>query len=350
MTRIVHTGDMHLDSPFVALPPRVAEIRKTEQRQTFLRIIEDTRKMGADILCIAGDVFDSRFVSPSTIEFLVEAFREIHDTPVLIAPGNHDFLAPDSPYKSVNFGENVHVFGDTLSMLQLGETTVYGKGFSSRFAQSSFLPGERLQTEKGSSILLMHGDVGTESDYNPLPEKALAETGVSYAALGHVHSFSGFQRAGTVCYAYSGIPEARHFDEPVRGGYICGEVGADGVDLSFVEIGKRRNITLSVDVAPYASSEGLLDAIRAQLSKENLYKIVLFGQAKRGLYPDAVKLAEALMADCLYCKVEDATAAALPAEESLLEKLFVERLSGRTDEIAQKAIKAGLGALRRSKK
>ncbi len=346
MTRIVHTGDIHLDSPFVSLPPRVAEIRKAEQRQTFLRIIEDTKAIGADMLLIAGDLFDSRFVSPSTIEFLVEAFREIQDTPVLIAPGNHDFLAPDSPYKSVNFGENVHVFGGTLTAIQIGETKVYGQGFFSRFVKSSFLPEERLQTEKGTSILLMHGDLGTESDYNPLPEKTLAQTGVSYAALGHVHSFSGFQHADAVCYAYPGIPEPRHFDEPMRGGYIRGEVGADGADLSFVEVGKRQNITLSVDVAPYASSEALLDAIRAELSRENLYKIVLSGQAERGFYPDAGKIAEALMQDSFYCKAEDMTTMAFPPEESLLEKLFMERLSARTDEVGQKAIKAGLAALR----
>ena len=74
MVRIVHTGDMHFDSPFAGLSPHVAACRKEEQSKTFLRIIKAVKENAADMLLIAGDVFDSRFISASTASFLREAF------------------------------------------------------------------------------------------------------------------------------------------------------------------------------------------------------------------------------------------------------------------------------------
>ncbi len=350
MVRIVHTGDMHFDSPFRALPASVAQLRKEEQRETFLRIVETVREKEADLLLLSGDVFDSRYVSPDTVSFLKEAFASIPKTAVLIAPGNHDFLAADSPYTQTDFGENVHIFGAQLESVEVGEAVVYGIGFGSRFQKESALPPFRMHKGDKIGILLMHGDVSSESEYNPIAPAALSESGVSYVALGHVHSFSGFCRAGDTVYAYPGIPEGRHFDEET-GGFIYGEIDESGANLSFVPVAKRKNCTMEVSVTDISSTTALLQKIRKALVRENLYKIVLTGEMDSTMYIDTAFLEKELAVDCLYIKVKDKTTLRKEAgEESLLARRFKERLAGRDDETAKLATRLGLQALGRQKR
>ncbi len=351
MVRIVHTGDMHFDSPFAGLSPHVAALRKEEQRKTFIRIIKAVKDTAADMLLIAGDVFDSRFVSASTASFLREAFAEIRETPILISPGNHDFLSADSLYNTVDFGQNVHVFGSTLSSIQIGECTVYGYGFAERFIHESALPDTFLHSGDTVGILLMHGDVSNQSDYNPIPPHTLASSGLHYAALGHVHTYSGLLKAGNTLYAYPGIPEGRHFDEPGHGGFIMGEISGEGADLSFVPASKRDNITLSVDVSDFSTIEGIRNRIKEELCPDHLYKVVLTGHKDPRLYIDTVSLAESLSEFCMFVKILDKTGMCTnEGAESLLEKRFQERLLGKDDEISRRALLMGLSAFGRQKK
>lgn len=350
MVRIVHTGDMHFDSPFAALPPAVARVRKEEQKNTFLRIIEATRAYNADMLLIAGDMFDSRFVSADTIAFLKKCFLEIRDTAVFVAPGNHDFLTPDSPYFLTDFGENVHIFKDTLEAVEVKDAVVYGYGFAKRFLYDSVLHDGRLHTGEKAGILVLHGDIASESDYNPISSSGLSETGITYAALGHIHAYSGICKAGNTTYAYCGIPEGRHFDESGVGGFIKGEIEGEKADLTFVPVATRQNVTLEVDITGLDSLESVRKKISALLEKENLYKIVLCGAVSNTMYADTESLRKMLEDDCFYLKIEDHTKLSHPEEDSLLAKLFIQRLEGMGDAVSQKALKMGLEALRGARK
>ncbi len=347
MIRFVHTGDMHFDSPFAALPSSVARVRKEEQKRAFLRIIEAVKEYRADMLLISGDMFDAQYVSADTVSFLKKCFLEIRDVAVFVAPGNHDFLSEDSPYKRVDFGENVHIFGETLERVEREEAVIYGFGFPSRFVTESPLPKEGIHTGEKPGILLMHGDVGTESDYNPISPAILSKSGFLYAALGHIHTYSGIFCAGDVAYAYPGIPEGRHFDEPEKGGFILGEITGGELKLEFIPVAFRQNVTLEVDVSDLATLDAVEDKIRALLQKENLYKIVLCGEISNTMFLDTQALSKRLDGACLYLKITDNTTLCRQEEASLLEKRFVERLSTRGDAVAKEALRLGLSALRR---
>ncbi len=350
MVRIVHTGDMHFDSPFAALPPAVARLRKEEQRNTFLRILEAVRDYRADMLLIAGDMFDSRFVSAETIAFLREGFSGLSETAVFISPGNHDFLTEDSPYLTAALGKNVHLFRGNMEAVEVGDAVVYGYGFSTRFIKESVLRSRLHEGEK-AGILLLHGDIAAESDYNPISSSSLAESGVTYAALGHIHTFSGFSRAGETTYAYCGIPEGRHFDEEGKGGFIRGEISGKEAKMEFVPVAKRQNVTLEIDVTGLCSMEAVQRKIRDALSPENLYKIVLCGKIPNTMYIDTALLQKELAEECLYVKIQDKTGIdGDAAGESLLEKLFAKRLSERDDPVGKMALRLGMEALRRQKR
>ncbi|MBQ7036774.1 MAG: DNA repair exonuclease [Clostridia bacterium] len=350
MIRFIHAADMHFDSPFAGLPQSVARVRKEEQKRTFMRIIEATREKKADMLLLAGDIFDSGFVSRDTVSFLKQCFSEIEDTAVFVVPGNHDFLHADSPYKTVDFGRNVHIFGEEPETYQVREATVYGFGFSQRYISESILPRVGMHQEEGPGILLVHGEVGYESDYHPISVGAIAESGLSYVALGHIHDYSGILYAGETAYAYPGVPEKRHFDEAGIGGYIYGEIDGERANYEFVPVGQRDNVTIHVDISGVSSLDAVEDKIRNLLEKQNLYKVVLQGEVPPTMFIDTKALAKRLEGDCLYIKIKDETAPMREEEASLLEKLFVARLSERDDDAAKEAMRLGLEALRRQKR
>lgn len=350
MVKIVHTADMHFDSPFAALPMGVARLRKEELLGTFQRMIDFIKENNVEILLIAGDVFDSNYVSSDTLHFLKQSFAQIPDVGVFISPGNHDFLYAESPYKTVNFGANVFVFSQEFEKVTFKGIDIYGCGFSSRYCNNSLLPSDFRHEGENPGILLMHGEIGANSDYNPVWESLLENSLLSYAAFGHIHAYSGIQSAGKTRYAYSGTPEGRYFDEGNVCGFIYGEISEDNMALSFVPIAKRQNITLEIDVTDAGSIDAIIKKVKENISVENLYKIILYGNISEKLYIDTALLQKELSDSCLYIKIKDSTNSLYDgAEESYLEKLFIDKLKGQNDEIALLAIKYGLEALRRTK-
>ena len=54
MVKIIHTADIHLDSPFSLLDVQKAQMRKNELRETFSSIVKLAESEKADIMMIAN--------------------------------------------------------------------------------------------------------------------------------------------------------------------------------------------------------------------------------------------------------------------------------------------------------
>ena len=77
MAKIIHTADIHLDAPFSLLDVQTAQMRKNELRETFSSIVQLAESEKADIMIIAGDLFDSGFVTKETTALLASLFSSI---------------------------------------------------------------------------------------------------------------------------------------------------------------------------------------------------------------------------------------------------------------------------------
>jgi len=95
MLKILHTGDIHLDTPFSRLDARRGEIRRGELRTSFISMMQYAKENGVDMILIAGDLFDSEYVTRESMALLTREFSRF-GKPVVIAPGNHDCIAPGS--------------------------------------------------------------------------------------------------------------------------------------------------------------------------------------------------------------------------------------------------------------
>ena len=74
MAKIFHCADLHLDSPFEALPGALAAQRRQEQRALLRSLPELARQNGAEILLLPGDLLDSDSAYGETARLLSDVF------------------------------------------------------------------------------------------------------------------------------------------------------------------------------------------------------------------------------------------------------------------------------------
>jgi DNA repair exonuclease SbcCD nuclease subunit len=98
--KFLHLADCHLDAPFVELGQLLnkSNARRYELKETFDKAIELAKQEKVDAIFIAGDFFEQKYVTKSTINFLNSKFMEIPNIQVFISPGNHDPFINNSYY------------------------------------------------------------------------------------------------------------------------------------------------------------------------------------------------------------------------------------------------------------
>lgn len=272
--KILHTADWHLDSSFAGFPEQQRRRLKEEQRRLPGRIADLCRREDCDILLLAGDIFDGE-PTRETLENLKETLAQC-GVPVLIAPGNHDFCGPGSPWLEEKWPQNVFVFiGETLESVSiLGlDVRIYGAGFRSTDC-GSLLEDFQAEGEEKYCIAVLHGDpTQKHSPYNPVTNAQVRDSGLDYLALGHIHKAGAFHSGSTLC-AWPGCPMGRGWDETGEKG-VCIVTLAEEASVQAVSLEGLRFFDLEVDIGsdPVAALEDALPAAAG----EDFYRISLTG-------------------------------------------------------------------------
>ena len=302
MLKIIHTADVHLDSAFSGISDSgKMAVRREDMRTSFSRIVDMAKQ--ADFLLIAGDLFDGALITHTTLDFLKQQFAKISDTPVFICAGNHDAFTEDSVYKNFDFGENVHVFGHGAECVETEKADIYGISFSNANVEKTLLSQFQIKHPDKINILVMHANLAGEG-YNPIRLQEIADSGMDYIALGHIHKTSGLSKQGGTYFAYPGCPEGRGFDETGEKGVLALELAKGEVKATFVPVQERMYIEEKVDITGLASYEDITEKIKSVLCGANhIYRIVLCGAAA---FPvDTAVLKEKI--DGFYVTVRDHT-------------------------------------------
>ena len=333
MARILHTADLHLDAAFTGLTGERAALRRARQRELLREIVDLANREGAEVLLMAGDLFDGKNAYSETVSALAEELARCRAR-VFIAPGNHDAYHSMSPYRAVRLPKNVHLFKTgEIESVDISELNlcVHGAAFTSSDCEGSLLRNFRAPQDGRIHVMVMHGAV-TEgvTKYNAIREEDIRASGLSYLALGHVHSFDRVHRAGVTAYAYCGCPEGRGFDECGDKGVLLGDVSLGGADMEFYSTAKYRYSEISLHLS---EGEDALSALLRELPERDefgLYRVELHGEH------DAVDTAsvEASLADRYgYISVTDRTVSPRPIwegeEQDTLRGAFLRGLHKR---------------------
>ena len=283
MVKFLHAADLHLDSPFAALDPARASLRRQEQRQLITEICRLCREQNCSLLLLPGDLFDGRRVYLDTLDVLRDELSEC-GAEVFIAPGNHDPVGRTSPYLNQAWPENVHIFTNARIesfVLREPACVVHGAAFTAA-EMPPMLRDFRVPEEYKDYVnfMVLHGDAAqADSPYNPIAKDEIAQSGLTYLALGHTHLRGGPQTAGGTVYAWPGCPMGRGFDETGEKGVYIGTVEENAVDLRFVPLSGRRYEILRVEAGDDPRAK-ILEAIPEDCSND-ICRIVLTGESER---------------------------------------------------------------------
>lgn len=358
MLTFLHAADLHLDSPFHALPPDRAAERRQEQRQILTRLADTVRETGAQVVFLCGDLFDDQRARPETLQMLYQTLEEM-EAQVFLSPGNHDPFGDDSPYAKVAWPAHVHIFKtpepERVALPALG-VAVYGSAFTGPYRMDGPLAGFHAQEEDLAAFGCFHGDRSSaHSRYGPVTHEEIAASGLTYLALGHSHTASGLRRAGRTYYAWPGCTEGRGFDERGEKGVYVGQLEGGQVTLDFVALAHRRYLTPSIDITgrdPLQAVASLISTSRP----EDILRISLTGTRDPDNEPDLAALT-ALASSFFYsADLQDETTLSQSLwarmEEDTLTGLFLRNMARRIREAApeeapllERAVRFGLAAL-----
>ena len=98
MIKILHTADMHLDSPFTLMDSSLSEARRADLRSAFSALMMYVKDNKIDILLIAGDMFEHEYATKETVAMVIREFEKLPECRFVISPGNHDFYSSRSVY------------------------------------------------------------------------------------------------------------------------------------------------------------------------------------------------------------------------------------------------------------
>lgn len=350
MLNVIHAADLHLDSPFSGLPPEQAAQRREELRQLPDRLADLANEKQADLVLLAGDLFDGARCTRETVQRLSRALGRIH-APVFIAPGNHDPYTSDSPYAQPVWPDNVHIFTSPLPqkvVLEALGCTVYGAAFTREHPEQGPLDHFCADEDRGLRFMVAHGNTLGE-DYGGITPAQIRTSGLSYLALGHIHQCSGLQQTGDTFWAYPGCPEGRGFDETGDKGVLHVTLDGQRVQAQFLSLCRRRYEILDVDVT---NADDLLSCVEQALpaqTREHIFRVRLTGQAEL-VSAQLERLAETLSPRFYSLELQDHTRAPQRvwerAGEDSLTGLFLAAMAGQPEsELRELAVRFGLSAL-----
>ena len=276
--KILHSADFHLDTPFQGRTAEETAYLKQALLSVPAKVAKCRREEGCDLVLLAGDLFDGA-PTRASIEALQSALEEM-EVPVFIAPGNHDFLTPDSPYLTRKWPKNVHIFtSDTIQSVVIPELDcrIYGAGYKSMDCRG-LLEGFHIQGDEKYHVAVLHGDpTQLRSPYCPVTARQVEESGLDYLALGHIHAGGSFRAGETLC-AWPGSPMGRGYDELNEKGVLVTAL-KDTATARFEILDTARFFDMEVNVC--GDPKAALEAALPPAGNKHFYRITLTGTARQ---------------------------------------------------------------------
>ena len=272
--KIIHAADLHIDSPLRGLDRyegAPVERLRGATRRALENLVALCIEERADVLLLAGDVFDGSWKDYSTGLFFVAQMARLREAnvPVVIVRGNHD--AASSVVKALRLPANVHELSsrkpETHELRDAG-IAVHGQSFSQRITTEDLAARYPDRVPGLFNIGLLHTSIdGREGHepYAPTSIETMRSKGYDYWALGHVHAREIVSSDPYI--VYPGNLQGRH----------ARETGAKGASVITVEGNVVQSVEhraldvfrwelVTVDAGPATDAQEVVDLVRAGLA------------------------------------------------------------------------------------
>lgn len=365
MIKLLHTADVHLDSPFPSLGEK-EDVRRNDFVRTFERLLNLAIKNEVDFFLVAGDLFNAPTPSSFTIGKVQSGLKRLTErgiVPVLL-PGTHDHVSQaNSVYRRYEFPGAIILdtpFVQTPVVVEKRGQQIcfYGFGLSS-FESEDPLPSLTRKYPEGIHIGLLHGSRKGSPEWK-YRKKDLAFTladlkswRLDYVALGHYHNFEILSENSRILACYPGSPEGKKFGENGFRHVALVTVDDGGAHVENPAVNTRTLQEQVLDLSGFADRETVRDAILSLADANTLLRLTLEGILESPLDLEllhaqvcdsffhlelldrtslfdshfAYRIAdEETVRGCFVRRVRNLMANSSPEEKNLLEKAFREVL------------------------
>ena len=269
--RFVHAADLHIDAPMRNVPTgsgHELEQFRLATRRAFRNVVTYCIDQSADLLLLAGDIFDGEIRDARGSLYFSEMLGELAQAGCRVAMvlGNHD--SPETLGRALTLPEgSVKLFSgdqpETWDLPDLG-VCVHGQSYPRKVVSENLARAFPAPRVERFNIGLLHCNVAGSSgheNYAPCSLDDLVVKGYDYWALGHVHEGRVLSERPHV--AYPGNTQGRHIKETGPRGVLVGEV-KDGalmtLDQEPMDVVRWEQI--EIDATGVGDVEDLLDAVR----------------------------------------------------------------------------------------
>ncbi len=356
MLRLVHTADVHLGARHADMGERATAQR--ERQWTAFRVTVDLAiTEHADLLLVAGDLFDSNTQPRRTVEAVAAELRRLADARIrtVMIPGTHDVYDRSSVYRAHDLAALAgHPSGDFVTVLtpdrpevhlEAIDAVIFGRVFDTKRAPRSPLAGFSAKDEKRATwrIGMIHGSLSipgqTDADEVVFSREEVAASGLDYLALGHWHGFQQWS-AGATSFAYSGAPEPVAVDQDKAGRVLVVTLDGEGesrtVKISQRVVGRTRFEAETIDAASIGGQPELIERLGRKADPDLILDVVIDGVRRDELDIDPSEVEAALREGLLGVRVRDRSVPALtdgplPPEDTIVGA-FLRDLEGRIRE------------------
>ena len=298
-SRILHLADLHLGETHDYLGPS-ADARRAEADGVLRRITDLVLAPDSPVggVVIAGDLFETHDPAPSLVEAVLADLTRLRagNIRLLTVPGNHDeYSYPSSVYR--RYGSRwpdrlvTNPAPEKVATWNLAghECDLYAMAF---IAGESRPPYDLIPVEPGAArkLVVLHGslDANWTDRSLPLQSARLADSGLDYVALGHIHRPME-KRLGPGWVCYPGRIEGAGFADP--GGADLVEIDLAAPDLTPLHrtFASRRIQEERWNLSGLDSSARLEEKLEAAADPGRIVRLRLAGVPGFGLEPDRLR-------------------------------------------------------------
>ena len=329
--KIIHCADLHLDSRMSAnLTSEKASERKRELLNTYSLMIRYAAEHEVNAIIIAGDLFDTKNVSVTARNVVIQSIKNNPDILFYYLQGNH---YADSFLSSMDaVPENLKTFGNQFTSYTVpgGIDTVVVTGIELDASNSNTIYSSLVLKADQFNIVVLHGQ---DSNYQAKDKTEVISIGdlrnkdIDYLALGHIHGYKRERLDARGIYCYSGCLEGRGFDEPGEHGFVLLDIDEENRTFqdTFIPFAGRSIEILETDVTGCMTTDEISEKIKKKIEESScnsrsLVKIVLTGKVDVQCEKNIPYLVTEFSPDFYFLKIYDETKLAVDYNQFSLDE------------------------------
>lgn len=297
--KIIHVSDINLGKKFSGLKLAGDRIR-AGLKSSFSRIIDRTINEKADMLVIAGNLFDNLNISINLQDYILGELGRLETIPAIIMPGSND-TSPDGVFwrswENSEQHKNIYILKDSKNPFFNFENlncTVYGL----------FADDDKTVTLKKQDTVYHIGILNCTSD---LAKNIIVKTGVNfdYVAIGGKPDFKDLSDPN-IKAAYCGAPEKLGFNQTEAGNIITVDIDSPGnIRLTRTEIGKMTWRDEEMKAEEILNNDDLIKRLEEMAGPDTALRLKLSGLALFETDLAPARIEEQLTDHFLYLEIID---------------------------------------------